>query len=54
MASDVHKPRRIVIPGGSGHVGQLLAEHFHSLGDDVTVLSRQPRPALWRVLPWYA
>ncbi|GAA3751433.1 TIGR01777 family oxidoreductase [Terriglobus aquaticus] len=47
--------RRIVIPGGSGHVGELLAEHFHARGDKVTVLSRNPhqqpkRP--WTVLPW--
>lgn len=41
-----------MLPGGSGHVGQLLATHFHALGDEVIVLSRQPRPAPWTVLPW--
>jgi len=42
----------IVIPGGSGQVGHILARHFHQQGHSVTVLSRQPRPAPWRVLPW--
>jgi len=43
---------RIVIPGGSGQVGRVLASHFHSRGDTVTVLSRSPRPAPWRVTMW--
>ena len=44
--------RRIVIPGGSGSVGRLLARRFHERGDQVTVLSRTPRPAPWTVLAW--
>lgn len=43
---------KIVIPGGSGQVGQILARHFHAQGHAVTVLSRRPRPAPWRVLAW--
>lgn len=43
---------RIVIPGGSGHVGALLARHFHAQGYRVTVLSRTPRPMPWRVVAW--
>jgi uncharacterized protein (TIGR01777 family) len=43
---------RIVIPGGSGQVGHILARHFDARGDLVTVLSRKPEPAPWRVLPW--
>ena len=43
---------KIVIPGGSGQVGQILARHFHAQEHAVTVLSRSPRPAPWRVLPW--
>ena len=43
---------RIVIPGGSGQVGRLLARHFHAKGDSVTVLSRSPRPEPWRVIAW--
>jgi uncharacterized protein len=47
---------RIVIPGGSGQVGQMLARHFHAQGHAVTVLSRAPMPASkarpWRVVSW--
>lgn len=43
---------RIVIPGGSGQVGNLLARHFHGQGHSITVLSRQPMSAPWQVLPW--
>lgn len=43
---------RIVIPGGSGQVGNVLARHFHGQGHSVTVLSRQPMSAPWQVLPW--
>lgn len=43
---------RIVIPGGSGQVGQILARHFHAQGHVVTVLSRNPGPAPWRVVAW--
>jgi len=44
--------RRIVIPGGSGSVGRLLARHFYERGDHVTVLSRTPCPAPWTVAAW--
>jgi uncharacterized protein (TIGR01777 family) len=43
---------KVVIPGGTGQVGTLLARDFRRHGYDVVVLSRQPRKALWRVLPW--
>ncbi len=45
---------KIVIPGGSGQVGTLLARDFHAGGDEVVVLSRTPRPAPWRVALWDA
>ncbi len=35
---------KIVIPGGSGQVGQILARHFHANGHAVTVLTRTPQP----------
>jgi NAD dependent epimerase/dehydratase family enzyme len=44
----VSKPMRILMPGGSGQVGRILARHFHRKGHAVTVLSRGPRSALWR------
>jgi uncharacterized protein len=43
---------RIVISGGSGQVGNLLARHFHGQGHAVTVLSRRMTPAPWRVVSW--
>jgi uncharacterized protein (TIGR01777 family) len=43
---------RIVIPGGSGQVGNILARHFHAQGHVVTVLSRSVVQAPWRVAPW--
>lgn len=44
----------IVIPGGSGQVGTVLARAFHKRGDEVIVLSRSPQPAPWRVAKWDA
>ena len=44
---------RIVIPGGSGQVGTVLARHFQAQGHDVTVLSRRVNGAVaWHVTPW--
>ena len=43
---------KIVIPGGSGQVGHILARHFHAQGHAVTVFSRSPQAAPWRVAPW--
>ena len=43
---------KIVMPGGSGQVGTILARHFHACGHEVTVLSRATRPAPWRVVSW--
>ena len=43
---------RIVIPGGSGQVGNVLARHFRAQGHVVTVLSRHPGPSPWHALPW--
>lgn len=46
---------RILIPGGSGQVGTILARHLHADGHEVTVLSRSPQTQAshpWRTLPW--
>ena len=45
---------KVVIPGGSGQVGTILARHFHRQGHSVTVLSRSPRPVPWEVVHWDA
>lgn len=46
------RPLRIVIPGGTGQVGNILARHFHEQGDSVTVIARHPVEAEWAVLTW--
>ena len=43
---------KIVIPGGSGKVGAVLANAMHAAGHDVVVLSRQPSRAHWRMVSW--
>jgi len=43
---------KIVLPGGSGHVGTLLARSFAADGHDAVVLSRTPVAAPWRVVAW--
>ncbi len=43
---------RIVLPGGSGHVGQILARHFQQLAHHVTVLTRSPYSAPWETVHW--
>lgn len=45
---------RLVLPGGSGQIGTLLARAFHADGHDVVVLSRTPAPAPWRTVAWDA
>lgn len=47
-------PLRIVIPGGSGQIGQILARHFHAQSHDVIVLARHPATTPWRTLQWDA
>ena len=43
---------KIVIPGGSGYLGTLLARSFHEAGHDVVVLTRVPRNTPWRTTEW--
>jgi hypothetical protein len=43
---------RVVIPGGSGQVGAVVARALHHGGHDVLVLSRRPEPQPWRVVEW--
>jgi uncharacterized protein (TIGR01777 family) len=45
---------KIVIPGGTGQVGTILARAFHTAGHEVIVLSRRPNPAAWRTVTWDA
>jgi uncharacterized protein len=46
------RPLRIVLPGGSGQVGQVLARFFQERGHYVTVLTRGPYTAPWQTVHW--
>lgn len=46
------RPLRIIIPGGAGQLGQLLARHFHEQGNQVTVLARHPKRSDWKTVIW--
>lgn len=46
------RPLRIVIAGGSGHVGTLLARYFYARGDSVVVLARTTTFRPWRMAAW--
>ena len=43
---------KIVIPGGTGQVGTVLARAFHEDGHEVAVLSRHSAKLPWRVVRW--
>ncbi|MGA2569783.1 MAG: DUF1731 domain-containing protein [Terracidiphilus sp.] len=43
---------RIVLPGGSGQVGRMLARFFQERGCHVTVLTRGPYTAPWQTVHW--
>ena len=43
---------RIVMPGGSGQVGCMLARFFQERGHHVTVLTRGPYTAPWQTVHW--
>jgi hypothetical protein len=46
------RPLRIVLPGGSGQVGSMLAQFFQERGHYVTVLTRGPYTAPWQTVHW--
>lgn len=43
---------KVVIPGGSGQVGTVLARALRGQGHEVVVLSRSAGSAPWRTVPW--
>lgn len=45
---------KIVLPGGSGQVGTMLARAFQKDGHEVVVLSRAQTEMPWRVVAWDA
>ncbi len=46
------RPLRIVMPGGSGQVGRMLAQFLQERGHHVTVLTRGPYSAPWQTVFW--
>jgi len=48
----VSEALRIVLTGGSGQMGTLLARHFDEQGHQVVVIARSVQPAPWRVVEW--
>lgn len=45
---------RIVIPGGTGQLGTMLARHFHEQGHLVSTITRFPKPHEWESVHWDA
>ncbi len=43
---------KIVIAGGSGQIGTMLARHFHGQGHRVLVLARRVHSTPWETLAW--
>jgi len=43
---------KVVIPGGSGQIGTILAHSFHNDGHEVVILSRRVGNAPWRFVIW--
>jgi uncharacterized protein (TIGR01777 family) len=50
--SSPERPLRVVLAGGSGHVGAVLQRHFLSQGHKVTVLSRHTAPTPGKAVLW--
>jgi uncharacterized protein len=45
---------KVVLPGGTGQVGTILARALHAAGHEVVILSRRQTVAPWRIVPWDA
>lgn len=43
---------KIVLAGGTGAIGELLAQAWHARGDEVVVVTRSPHLAKWEMVPW--
>lgn len=43
---------KVVLAGGTGQIGTLLARHFHAQRHEVVALSRSPHSAPWRIVHW--
>jgi len=43
---------KIIIPGGSGHVGAVLARAFERDGHEILILTRKAETSRWPTVPW--
>ena len=43
---------KVILPGGTGQIGTLLAQAFERDGHEVVVLGRTPEAAPWRTVAW--
>ena len=43
---------RVVLTGGSGQIGQVLARHFQAQGHAVVVVARHNQPSPWSTVTW--
>jgi uncharacterized protein len=43
---------KIILPGGTGQLGSLLARHFQSQGHDVVTIGRGALRAPWKTVAW--
>lgn len=48
----IPRPLRIVLPGGSGQVGRMLARYFQERGHQVAVLTRLPYAETYQTVHW--
>src|SRR4051812_5534461 len=45
---------KVILAGGTGQLGTMVARALHRVGRNVIVLSRKPVAAPWRVVSWNA
>lgn len=43
---------KVILAGGSGQIGTVLARAFHKDGHEVVILGRNPSNAPWRLVKW--
>jgi uncharacterized protein (TIGR01777 family) len=48
----VEEAMKVVIPGGTGHLGTLLARGLSASGHEIALVTRRPGPGQWREVSW--
>jgi len=43
---------KVILPGGTGQLGTILARALHGAGHQVVILNRRPAAAPWRTVSW--